>query len=121
MPAQEPVGAQIAARSVREALGLSQPEVVERMTHHGAVVSVAQLSRIETGKRHASNRVANALALALGVKPLDLWQPPHLSGNGPVGQAADNSGTHPVSPAPKGAPDSRERLDRPAAYQDGAA
>lgn len=42
-----------------------------------------------------------------------------LRNAGQVGQAADHSGQHAVSSAPnpeQGEPDSRERLDRPAAY-----
>ena len=42
----------------------------------------------------------------------DRWE----FGHHEPGRAADNSGQHPVSSAPAGESESRERLDRPAAY-----
>lgn len=62
-------------RHLREAYGLSIPDLVERIAAHGVTVHKDTISNIELGHRRASTRLLTAWAKALGINPLDVCQP----------------------------------------------
>lgn len=75
MPAQEPLGPQVRVRDLRAAHGLTIPALVERIAEQGVTVHPDSISNIENGRRRASGPLLTAWAKALGVNPLDVWQP----------------------------------------------
>lgn len=62
-------------REVRVAHNLTQEELAERIRELGVEITSAGLSNIETGRKRASDRLLHAWARALGISPLDVWQP----------------------------------------------
>lgn len=68
-------GPQVRIRPVRVAAGLTLDQLAERISAQGVAVSGPHLSNVELGRQRASARLLRAWALALGVDPLDVWQP----------------------------------------------
>lgn len=76
MSAQTPIGPQVRLRPFRVAVaGMTLERLTERIAEHGVTVTVSHLSNIECGHQRASERLLRAWALALGLSPLDVWQP----------------------------------------------
>lgn len=75
MSAIIPVGPQVRLRPFRVAVGLTLEQLRDRMAEHGVTVDISHLSRIERGMERASDRVLRGWALAMGLSPLDVWQP----------------------------------------------
>lgn len=75
MPAIIPTGPQVRIRPFRVVAGLTLEQLAERIGGVGVEVDISHLSRIETGKARASDRLLRAWALALGIDPLDVYQP----------------------------------------------
>lgn len=76
MPATDPLGPMVRLKDVREALGLSQPQLADRIGEHGVEISVGGISNVENGAKQASNRLLIAWAKALGLEPLNVWHGP---------------------------------------------
>jgi transcriptional regulator with XRE-family HTH domain len=66
----------IRMKAVRQSLGLTLVQVVDRMGEHGVQLSEGGLSNIENGNKQASDRVLIAWARALGIEQLDVWHGP---------------------------------------------
>lgn len=69
-------GPYVQIRDLRKAYGLSIPGLVARIRRHGVSVHKDHISNVERGERRASNELMTAWAKALGVNPLDVYQPP---------------------------------------------
>lgn len=82
-----------------------------------------KLSRSTLLRRRQQGLPPRAIKVGREIRyPVDEFEGWFASLRDDVGPAAGNSGQYPVSSAPaQGEPDSRERLDRPAAYPDQAA
>lgn len=63
-------------KDVRQAHGLTQQQLADRIAEHGVSITDAGLSNIENGNKPASDRLLIAWAKALGVNPLNMWQGP---------------------------------------------
>lgn len=83
-----------------------------------------KLSRSALLRRRQKGLPPRAVKIGNEIRyPLDEFEAWFAGLKDDVGRAADNSGQHPVSSAPASEPgesESRERLDRPAAYPDQA-
>lgn len=75
MSAQTPVGPQVRLRPYRVVVGLTLEKLRERIAEHGVTVSLAHLSNVECGHQRASERLLVAWSRAIGLDPLDVWQP----------------------------------------------
>lgn len=72
-----PIGPQIRIRDLRIAYGLSVKQLVERIGSEGVPdVHEDTVRNVELGHKRASRLLMTAWAKALGVSPLDVWQPP---------------------------------------------
>ncbi|OBB22135.1 helix-turn-helix domain-containing protein [Mycolicibacterium elephantis] len=71
-------GPQVRIRDYREALGITVNQLVERIKETGYDGSVHPdtIRNVELGHKRASKPLMNAWAKALGLVPLDVWQPP---------------------------------------------
>lgn len=71
-------GPQVRIRDYREALGLSVNALVERIKEAGYDESLHAdtIRNVELGHKRASKPLMTAWAKALGLVPLDVWQPP---------------------------------------------
>ena len=76
MAALTPIGPMVRIRALRDAYGLTAEQVADRMAELGVPVDRNTLYNIESGAKKPSERVLDAYARALGVKPLDVWQGP---------------------------------------------
>ncbi|MGI5274664.1 helix-turn-helix domain-containing protein [Nonomuraea sp. CA-218870] len=76
MTAPDPKGPYVQIRDLRKAYGLSIPGLVARIRKFGVSVHKDHISNVERGERRASNELMTAWAKALGVHPLDVYQPP---------------------------------------------
>lgn len=73
----KPIGPQVRIRDLRNAYGISVKELVERIESVGlAGVHEDTIRNVELGHKRASVPLMNAWARALGLNPLDVWQPP---------------------------------------------
>ena len=70
-------GPQVRIRDYREALGISVSQLVERIYETGYADSVHPdtIRNVELGHKRASKPLMTAWAKALGLNPLDVWQP----------------------------------------------
>lgn len=78
MPAIQPQGPQISIRDLREAHGLSVAQLAERIQKiQGAdkPPHTDTIRNVELGHKKASTPLITAWAKALGLNPLDVWQP----------------------------------------------
>lgn len=72
-------GPQIKIRALREAHGLSVAQLIDRIAEHGVKGTHPDTIRnVELGYKRASNPLMTAWAKALGISPLDVWQPEPL-------------------------------------------
>lgn len=76
-----PYGPQIRIRDFREARSLTISQLVERIKAEGYEAREGQVSHdtirnVELGYKAASKPLMTAWAKALGLNPLDVWQPP---------------------------------------------
>ncbi|MDM3894800.1 helix-turn-helix domain-containing protein [Mycobacterium intracellulare] len=71
-------GPQVRIRDYREALGLTVSQLVERIkeTGYDGAVHPDTIRNVELGHKRASKPLMTAWAKALGLMPLDVWQPP---------------------------------------------
>ncbi|MEU6725595.1 helix-turn-helix transcriptional regulator [Nonomuraea wenchangensis] len=76
MTAPECIGPQVRIRDLRKAHGLTIPGLVQRIRAHGVNVHKDTVSNVELGYRRASEELLTAWAKALGISPLDVYQPP---------------------------------------------
>ncbi len=75
-----PVGPQIRIRDLREAHGLSVRNLIERIAENGVDgVHPDTIRNVELGYKRASNPLMTAWAKALGLSPLNVWQPEPLN------------------------------------------
>lgn len=77
MPIEQrpPVGPQIRIRQYREALRISVSDLVVRIAELGIEVHPDTIRNIELGRRRASPHLMSAWCQALGLAPIDAWQP----------------------------------------------
>lgn len=70
-------GPQVRIRDYREALGISVSQLVERIKETGYSGSVHPdtIRNVELGHKRASKPLMTAWVKALGLNPLDVWQP----------------------------------------------
>ena len=69
-------GPQVRIRDYREALGLGVNGLIERLEEQGqANVHPDTIRNVELGHKRASKPLMTAWAKALGLNPLDVWQP----------------------------------------------
>lgn len=87
MTAPDPIGPQVRIRDFRKARGLNINDLVERIAAYGVTVHKATISNIELGYKRGSDELMTAWAKALGIGPLDIYQPPLLSET-PVAESA---------------------------------
>lgn len=72
-------GPQIRIRALREAHGLSVSQLIDRIAEHGVDGTHPDTVRnVELGYKRASKPLMTAWAKALGLSPLDVWQPEPL-------------------------------------------
>ncbi|MDO3245221.1 helix-turn-helix domain-containing protein [Mycobacteroides abscessus] len=72
-------GPQIRIRALREAHGLSVSQLIERIAAEGVDgVHPDTVRNVELGYKRASKPLLTAWAKALGLSPLDVWQPEPL-------------------------------------------
>jgi transcriptional regulator with XRE-family HTH domain len=72
----KPIGPQVRIRDLRHAYGLSVKQLVERLDEAGMPgVHEDTIRNVELGHRRASRPLMTAWAKALGINPLDVWQP----------------------------------------------
>ncbi|MBX9919121.1 MAG: helix-turn-helix transcriptional regulator [Mycolicibacterium frederiksbergense] len=71
-------GPQVRIRDLREALGLSVNQLVDRIIEAGydQKLHADTIRNVELGHKRASKPLMTAWAKALGLVPLDVWQPP---------------------------------------------
>lgn len=70
-----PVGPQIRIRHYREAMRIPVGELVTRIAELGVDVHPDTIRNVELGRRRASDRLMSAWCQALGLAPMDAWQP----------------------------------------------
>lgn len=63
----------VTVRTLREALGLTSPQVAERMGDYGVDYHADSVLNVERGLRGAGAPALGAFALACGIKPVDIW------------------------------------------------
>ena len=73
-------GPQVRIRDYREALGISVNQLVDRIkeTDYEGNVHPDTIRNVELGHKRASKPLMTAWAKALGLKPIDVWQPEPL-------------------------------------------
>lgn len=72
-----PIGPQIRIRDLRTAYGLTVKQLVERIGAEGIPdIHEDTVRNVELGHKRASRALMTAWAKALGLGPLDVWQPP---------------------------------------------
>lgn len=73
-------GPQIRIRALREAHGLSVAALIDRINEQGGPKGVHPdtIRNVELGYKRASKPLMTAWAKALGLSPLDVWQPEPL-------------------------------------------
>lgn len=69
----------VSLRSLREAHGLTSPQLAERIAEHGVPVDPDTLLNVELGHKKASRSLLTAWAGALGIKPVDIKQTDDLA------------------------------------------
>lgn len=76
-----PSGPQVRIRDYREALGLSVTQLVERIkeTGYSEKLHSDTIRNVELGHKRASKPLMTAWIKALGLSPLDVWQPPSVN------------------------------------------
>ena len=75
----KPIGPQVRIRDLREAHGLSVKQLVERIAVIGEIeVHENTIRNIENGHRRGSVQLMTAWAIALGIRPIDVYQEPHI-------------------------------------------
>ena len=71
-----PSGPQVRIRDLRTAHGLSIRQLIDRIAEAGVPgIHDATIRNVELGHKRASQPLMTAWAKALGVSPLDVWQP----------------------------------------------
>jgi len=86
----KPIGPQVRIRELRVAYGLSVKALIERIAAEGVPdVHEDTIRNVELGHKRASRPLLTAWARALGVNPLDAWQPelPSAQSSGEAGAA----------------------------------
>lgn len=68
----------VSLRALREAHGLSSPQLAERIREQGFPVTADSLLNVELGHKRASNPLIHAWARALGIRALDIHQADEL-------------------------------------------
>jgi transcriptional regulator with XRE-family HTH domain len=89
MTAPPAKGPYVHIRDLRKAHGLSIPRLVTRIRHLGVSVHKDHISNVENGNRRASGELMRAWAHALGISPLDVYQPPTDAQAGEKAELAD--------------------------------
>lgn len=71
------VGPQVPIRKYREALGVSVASLIERIEQHGGPANTHPdtIRNVELGYKRASKPLMAAWAHALGLPPVDVYQP----------------------------------------------
>jgi transcriptional regulator with XRE-family HTH domain len=79
-------GPQVRIRDYREALGISVSQLVERIRETGYTDTVHPdtIRNVELGHKRASKPLMTAWVKALGLNPLDVWQPDTAGARGRV-------------------------------------
>lgn len=77
MPSR-PIGPQVRIRDFREMLHISVNQLAERIESHGYTEKLHPdtIRNVELGHKRASKLLMVAWSKALGLNPLDVWQPP---------------------------------------------
>jgi len=75
MTAPNQIGPQVRIRALRQARGLSIPQLVALIRAFSVDVHKDAISNIELGHRRASSDLLSAWARALGLDPQDVTQP----------------------------------------------
>lgn len=66
----------VGIRAVREAYGLTIPDLITRIKEHGVtVVNTSTIRNVETGNKRPSVPLLNAWARALKINPVDVTMP----------------------------------------------
>lgn len=80
-------GPQVRIRDYREALGISVNQLVDRIIETGYTekLHADTIRNVELGHKRASKPLMTAWAKALGLMPLDVWQPPLAADRGSAG------------------------------------
>jgi transcriptional regulator with XRE-family HTH domain len=79
----------VGIRAVREAYGLTIPDLVTRIEEHGVTVKdTATIRNVETGNKRPSLRLLNAWAKALKLNPTDVAMPDECCCHEPHADAA---------------------------------
>lgn len=68
----------VSLRALREANGLSAPQLAERIAEHGVEVDPSSIRNIELGHKGISNVLMTAWARALRLNRVDIWLPEDL-------------------------------------------
>lgn len=69
-------GPQVRIRDYREALGIDVKSLIERLEEQGQPnVHPDTVRNVELGHKRASKALMTAWARALGLNPIDVWQP----------------------------------------------
>lgn len=73
-----PLGPQVGIRELREAHGLTVNQLVERIKDLGydGNLHPDTVRNVELGHKRASKQLVVLWAKALGLLPMDIWQPP---------------------------------------------
>lgn len=71
-------GPQVRIRDYREALGITVNQLVDRIIETGYTEKLHSdtIRNVELGHKRASKPLMTAWARALGLPPIDVWQPP---------------------------------------------
>lgn len=73
----KPIGPQVRIRDLREAHGISVKELVEKIAVIGEIeIHENAIRNIESGHRRGSVPLMTAWAIALGIRPIDVYQEP---------------------------------------------
>lgn len=64
----------VSIRALRDAHGLTQTQMAERIAEHGFDITPQGVCNVETGNKRASKPLMTAWARALGIKPVDVQQ-----------------------------------------------
>ncbi|MCW2831109.1 MAG: hypothetical protein JWP31_1801 [Aeromicrobium sp.] len=76
MTTDQPLGAQVPIRALREALTLNIDQLCDRIEPiYGKRPHGDTIRNVELGHKRASQQLMNAWARALGLTPLDVYQP----------------------------------------------
>lgn len=68
----------VTLRTLREVVGLTSPQLAERIAEHGFDIHPDSILNVELGRKGASGPLLAAWAKAYGAVPGDIWPKPDL-------------------------------------------